>query len=194
MIASPPLSLRRVAPFLRSVATQVTASVAATLCAAALFGSAPKPAFNPPAANDGKLTARVAAGSAETKTVSLQPQDFAALNSMARFTPVRLDPPAEPAVLAAAAPAPSAPVAKSAPKPRMAVTPPPRPAEIAAAQPSAPAQAAEPEAWRVAGVSIPGSATLRRALPSGTDIVQAGSRFLSAGTEVAQKAGGLLGL
>lgn len=149
---------RRVGPR-RSFAIQIAASLTAAVCVAALFGgNALPPSAATMAGDTGKSMRRVANAQNETVVLRFDPQQQAALASLASFQPTAAPAPALPAVVATARPV--------APKP-VAVLPPPRPVfeaapATAAAGPVAPKPAEAPEGWRVGGVEIPGTAHVRR--------------------------------
>lgn len=168
----------------RWFATQVVVSVAAAACVAALFsvGHAPREAETP-VAGTGKSLQRVGDGVGQATVLRYDPQEQAALASMARFTPT-----ASPVV---AAPAMRAP-AKS-----VTVLPPPRPVlEIEAPAPVAatPQAAGKVENWSVAGMEIPGSATVRRHVPSGDDLLRGGNAAWTAGAKAVRTVATLGGL
>ena len=175
----------------RWLATQVVVSVAAATCVAALFaaGSAPPGGAPSAVAETGKSARRVSDGAVDATVVRYDSQQQAALASMASFKPI-----ASPVVEVAT------PTAMHAPTKTPRVLPPPRPMLEARATPSAPAPAdaaapaAKVENWRVVGMEIPGSATVRRYVPSSDDLLKTGGAAWSASTNVVRKVATLGGL
>ena len=172
------------------LATQVVVSVAAAACVAALFaaGSAPRGDAPSVVAETGKSVRRVSAGAVDATVVRYDSQQQAALASMASFKPI-----ASPVVEVAT------PTVARATAKTPTVLPPPRPmveARVQAAPPpeGAPTQAAKVENWRVVGMEIPGSATVRRYVPSGDDLLKTGGAAWSASTNVVRKVATLGGL
>ena len=174
----------------RWLATQVVVSVAAAACVAALFsvGHAPRK-DETPVYDTGKSVQRVGGGAGQATMLRYDPAEQAALASMASVAPTASPGSVVPAVRA---PAKSVTVLPP-PRPLLDVAATPAPAPVVAAQP---AQAqAKVENWRVVGMEIPGSATVRSYVPSGDDLLRTGGAAWSASTTVVRKVvtlGGLL--
>lgn len=176
----------------RWLATQIVVSVAAAVCVAALFsvGSAPRDGATSSAGETGKSARRVSDGAVDSTVVRYDSQQQAALASMASFKPI-----ASPVVEVVT------PTNVRAPTKTPTVLPPPRPMIEAKATPPAPpaladaaAQASKVENWRVVGMEIPGSASVRRYVPSGDDLLKTGGAAWSASTNVVRKVATLGGL
>ena len=179
----------------RWLATQVVVSVAAAGCVAALFSvRLASPETSPVAAVDtAKSAQRIADGAVETTVLRYDPQQQAALASIARFTPI-------------AGPAPSPLVARANAPRTVSVLPPPRPTMVdttadrtvvaaGAAKPLAATPAGKPvEDWRVVGIDIPGSAHVRKYVPTGDDILKTSGAAWTASANAMRKVATLGGL
>lgn len=175
----------------RWLATQVVVSVAAAGCIAALFSVRFGSPETPPVAavETGKSAQRIADGAVQSTVLRYDPQQQAALASMARFTPT-------------AGPAPASPLVARVNAPRtVSVLPPPRPTAVnTAAAPATTAPltttpAGKPvEDWRVVGIDIPGSARVRKFVPTGDDILKTGGAAWAASTNAVRKVATLGGL
>lgn len=179
-----------------SLGLQVAASVLATVFASSLLGLAPKSPETVSPAKAAKIEARIPeAAASPVVTLLLGPVEQAALDSMARTSPV---PAFSTASLTTPALAPAV-----GQKTRAAVLPPRRPVfvQLAETGPS-PAQApagssAEAKALQVAGVTIPGTAALGQYVPSLDDVAEVSAAAWTATAEAARKIsdpGRLLGL
>ena len=171
----------------RWLATQVVVSVAAAACVAALFSVGQGPRKDDlPVFDTGKSVQRVGDGAGQATVLRYDPAQQAALASMASFKPTASPGTAVPAV--------------RAPAKSITVLPPPRPLLEAAATPAPeavaqPAQAAAKVGnWRVVGLEIPGSATVRRYVPGGDDLLRTGGAAWSASTTAVRKVVTLGGL
>lgn len=180
----------------RGVATQTAVSVAAVACVAAMFAAGSTPSALPPVvvSDTGKSVHRVADGAVETRVLRLDSQQQAAMASLSSFTPTLGPPIATPPV--ARAPAPRSPVA---------VLPPPRPTTfVATAPPAAEAPSSSPattgaspmntDGWRIAGFELPGSARVRKYVPTGDDIMRTGSNAWKTSADTVRKVAGLTSL
>ena len=175
----------------RWFATQMLVSIAAAVAVAALFPTGQGPA--PAVVETGKSAQRVPDAAVSSTVLRYDPQEQAALASMASFRPTVATwstPPATPAVVARTA-APKTPTVLPPPRPMIEV----KAAPVApAASADAPAHPNKTENWRVVGMEIPGSATVRRYVPSGDDLLKTGGAAWSASTSVVRKVATLGGL